>query len=194
MLSNHDQNRIGSLLKGHPDRLKVAANLLLTLPGNPYLYYGEEIGMLGMKPDDNIREPFLWDVRARDRQRTTWRRGRYTTSQTVRPLAEQQADPDSLFSHYKRLIHARNGHPVLNDNLSRLEQSGIQQRGIIAFSRHSATGSRVLIVHNLTGQPIDVVFSPDENWCRCVVFSTVEGVTYQDGSLTVPGYGCVVME
>ena len=194
MLSNHDQNRIGSLLKGNPDRLKVAANLLLTLPGNPYLYYGEEIGMLGLKPDENIREPFLWDVRARDRQRTTWRRGRYTTSQTIRPLAAQQTDPDSLFSHHKRLIHARNGHSVLNDNLSRSEQTGIRQRGIITFIRRSGTGNRVLIVHNLTGQPISVLLSPDENWCRHIVFSTVDGASFHDSKLTMPGYCCVVME
>lgn len=193
MLSNHDQNRIGSLLKGNIDRLKVAASLLLTLPGNPYLYYGEEIGMLGLKPDANIREPFLWDVRTRDRQRTSWRRSRYTTSQTVRPLAEQQADPDSLFSHYKRLIHARNGHPVLNDNRSRLAQTGIRQRGIIAFIRRSANGNRVLIVHNLTGQLINAVLSPDESWCRSVVFSTAADASFNDDRVTVPGYGCVVL-
>lgn len=93
ILSNHDQNRIGSLLKGNLNHLKVAANLLLTLPGFPYLYYGEGIGMQGMKPDEHIREPFLWDTRDRDRQRTRWRRGTYTTSQTVKPLAHQLANP-----------------------------------------------------------------------------------------------------
>lgn len=194
MLSNHDQKRIGSALKGDLSRMKVAATLLLTLPGNPYVYYGEEIGMLGLKPDENIREPFLWDIRARDRQRTSWRRGRYTTSQTVRPLAVQQADPDSLFSHYKRLIHARNGHPVLNDNLSRLEQTGIRQRGIITFVRRSANGNRVLVVHNLTDQVIDVALSPNENWCRNIVFSLGESVVLYDNKLTVPGLGCVVAD
>ena len=194
MLSNHDQNRIGSLLKGDLNRLKVAANLLLTLPGNPYLYYGEEIGMLGLKPDETIREPFLWDIRTRDRQRTSWRRGRYTTSQTVRPLTEQQSDPDSLFSHYKRLIQARNGHPVLNDNLSRLVQTGIRQQGIIAFIRRSAGGNRVLIIHNLTDQPIWVPLSAEERWCRHVVFSTVEGATFNEDRVLVPAYGCVAME
>ncbi len=194
MLSNHDQNRISSLLKGDPDRLKVAANLLLTLPGTPYLYYGEEIGMLGMKPDENIREPFLWDVRARDQQRTSWRRGRYTTSQRVRPLAAQQADSESLFSHYKGLIQLRNGHPVLNDNLSRLEQTGIRQRGVIAFVRRSASGKRVLVVHNLTNQPIDVALSSNQDWCRDIVFSVGEGAALDGNHLTVPGWGCVVVD
>lgn len=194
ILSNHDQERVGSSLRGNLNHLRVAASLLLTLPGNPYLYYGEELGMHGKKPDESIREPFLWDTRPRDHQRTSWRRGRYSTSQTVQPLARQQVDPDSLFNHYRRLIHARNHHPVLNDNLSRLELSGIRQRGVIAFVRRSASGARVLIVHNLTGQPATVMFSPDENWCRTLVFSSANGATLTNDRVTAPGYSCVVVE
>jgi alpha-amylase len=195
LLSNHDQNRIGSVLKGKITHLKVAANLLLTLPGLPYIYYGEEIGMLGLKPDENIREPFLWDIRANDTQRTYWRRGKYSTSQTIRPLALQQADPDSLFSHYKRLIHYRNSHPILNNNLSRLLPSGIRQKGIVAFIRQAQSGGPcVLIVHNLTKKPVEVVFSPDEAWCRCVVFETLPGSSFTGDRVTVPGYGCTIIE
>ncbi len=194
ILSNHDQNRIGSLLKGNNNHLKVAASLLLTLPGLPYLYYGEEIGMLGLKPDENLREPFLWDIRANDRQRTFWRRGRYSTSQTIRPLAQQQADPDSLFNHYKRLIHYRNGHPVLNDNLSRLKQTGIRQRGTLSFIRRSSDEKRVLVLHNLTNRPIEVVSSPTEAWCRGLVFATAEGAAFNGDRIFVPPYSCVVVE
>ncbi|MVM32940.1 alpha-amylase [Spirosoma sp. HMF4905] len=194
ILSNHDQNRIGSLLKGNLNHLKVAANLLLTLPGLPYLYYGEELGMLGLKPDENLREPFLWDIRARDKQRTYWRRGKYSTSRTLKPLADQQSDPESLFNHYKRLIHYRNGHPVLNDNLSRLEQTGIRQKGTVSFFRRNQTGQYVLVVHNLTSKLIEVVFSPGEAWCRCIAFETVSGSSFLNDRVVVPAYGCVVVE
>lgn len=194
ILSNHDQNRIGSLLKGNLNHLKVAANLLLTLPGLPYLYYGEEIGMLGLKPDENLREPYLWDTRDRDWQRTRWRRGKYSTSQTIRPLAAQQTDPNSLFNHYKHLIHYRNSHPVLNDNLSRLEQTGIRQAGTVSFIRQSANGQRVLVVHNLTRNPIEVVFSPGESWCQRVVFTTVPDVVLTSDCITVFPYSCVVLD
>ncbi|GAB3917939.1 alpha-amylase family glycosyl hydrolase [Larkinella terrae] len=195
MLSNHDQSRIGSLLNGNQNHLKVAANLLLTLPGNPYVYYGEEIGMLGAKPDENIREPFLWDEKKKDRERSRWRRPSYSTDATVMPLAQQQTDPDSLYNHYKRLIHFRNSHPVLNDNLSKLEVSEIRQKNVIAFTRKSKNRS-VLVIHNLTKRRLDVVLYPIEiAEGKKIVLDTVGDAKFgNDGNVRVPAYGCVVLE
>jgi glycosidase len=149
--------------------------------------------MLGMKPDESIREPFLWANRAQDKQRTWWRRGRYSTSQTIRPLSDQRNDPDSLFSHYRRVIHFRNGHPVLNDNLSRVGETGIRQRETLAFTRQSADGQRVLVVHNLSRKAIDVVLSPNEGWCQQLVWSSVVGAAYQNGVAAIPAYSFVVL-
>ncbi len=194
MLSNHDQERVGSQLRGNLNHLKVAANLLLTLPGNPYLYYGEEIGMLGRKPDESIREPFLWDAGRKDPIRARWRQARYSTSRTVTPLAQQQADPTSLYSHYKRLIHFRNSHPVLNDNLSRTEQTGIRQQGVIAFIRRSSGGQAVLVVQNLTAKPVQVMLPVPLQTYQTIRWGNTAGVTLIDGQLMMIGYGCVVVE
>jgi alpha amylase-like protein len=49
-LSNHDGTRVMTLLGNDISRAKLAATLLLTLPGLPFIYYGEEIGMTGDKP------------------------------------------------------------------------------------------------------------------------------------------------
>jgi alpha-amylase len=195
MLSNHDQTRIGSLLNGNQNHLKVAANLLLTLPGNPYIYYGEEIGMLGAKPDENIREPFLWDTGKNDRQRARWRRAKYSTSRTVTPLMQQQSDPNSLYNHYKRLIHFRNSHPVLNNNLSRLEVSEIQQKNVIAFTRMSGNRA-VLVIHNLTKRGLDVLIYPAEAAeGKQIVLDTAGGAKLlKGGKVQIPAYGCVVLE
>ncbi|MFI5134726.1 MAG: alpha-amylase family glycosyl hydrolase, partial [Chitinophagales bacterium] len=59
-LSNHDNNRILSDLDNNEAKARLGACIYLTLPGTPFIYYGEEIGMKGMKPDSLIREPFLW--------------------------------------------------------------------------------------------------------------------------------------
>ena len=41
------------------DKMKVLAGMYLTLPGVPFIYYGEEIGMTGEKPDENIRKTYV---------------------------------------------------------------------------------------------------------------------------------------
>src|SRR5204862_5231766 len=59
-LSNHDQTRTLTQLRGDVARARLAATLLLTLPGTPFIYYGEEIGMTGGKPDPRLRTPMQW--------------------------------------------------------------------------------------------------------------------------------------
>jgi glycosidase len=193
MLTNHDQNRIGSLLKGNLNHEKVAASLLLTLPGNPYLYYGEELGMLGRKPDEAIREPFLWTVQAQDTQRTRWQKPYFSKDSIVAPLSRQQADPNSLFSHYKRLIQFRNSNPVLNDNLSQLVETGLKRSDLVSFIRKSGNRS-VLVVQNLTNKPITAALTTIEKPFKKVIFQTGQGGTIKGGSLTIPAYGCTILE
>ncbi|GAB2557397.1 alpha-amylase family glycosyl hydrolase [Spirosoma aerophilum] len=193
MLTNHDQNRIGSVLKGNLNHEKVAASLLLTLPGNPYLYYGEELGMLGRKPDETIREPFLWTDQSQDKQRTRWMKPTYTTDSAVAPLSRQQNDPNSLYIHYKKLIQFRNSNPVLNDNLSQLVETDIRQSGVVSFIRKSGTQS-VLVVQNLTGKPVTVAMPSAEKSFRKIAFQTNSGSTLSRSQLSIPAYGCIVLE
>lgn len=113
-LSNHDQNRVMSNFKGNSAKAKLAASILLTLPGSPYIYYGEEIGMLGKKPDEHIREPFLWGGRNQDYLRTSWIKPKFSTDAKVDPVNLQVQDKNSILNHYKKMIALRNTHSVLN--------------------------------------------------------------------------------
>lgn len=156
MLGNHDINRIGSVADGNIEKLKMAANLLLLLPGNPYLYYGEEIGMLGSKPDENLREAFLWDARFVDKYRTNWRKPKYNTDSKVSPLKIQKLNIDSLFNHYKTLISLRKSfrglNQILNPNLIASETS---KKGIVSFIR-PYQNEDILILQNITYKTIDI--------------------------------------
>jgi alpha-amylase len=50
-------NRLMSQLDNDPEKAKNAALLLLAGPGVPFIYYGEEVGMTGVKPDEDLRTP-----------------------------------------------------------------------------------------------------------------------------------------
>jgi alpha-amylase len=151
--SNHDQPRLLNELGSDPQKYKQASMILLTMPGAPYLYYGEEIGMLGLKPDENIREPFLWDEKSKDTGRTTWIEPVYTNDKTVTPLAAQKLDPSSYFNHYKSLIALRNSHPALAIGSLDLLTEDLP-KSIMAYKRKSGD-QEILVLHHVGKGSVD---------------------------------------
>ncbi|MET4107515.1 alpha-amylase family glycosyl hydrolase [Hymenobacter sp. UYP22] len=112
-LTNHDQNRVLDQLGGNLARMKQAAALYLTLPGVPFLYYGEEVGMQGSGVDEDKRKPMQWTAGAQAGFTTgsPWRGINSNYGQFN--VATQQADPASLLNHYKQLIRVRNSQEAL---------------------------------------------------------------------------------
>jgi alpha-amylase len=147
LTTNHDMPRLLTTLVGNIDANRVVANLLLTMPGTPYIYYGEEIGMMGGKPDELIRRPMQWD--------DTPVTGGFTSGTPWQPLDEnfatstvaaQSDDPDSLLSHYRNLIHLRNAHPALQYGETILVDSSY--RATWGYLRYT-TDETLFVVHNL---------------------------------------------
>lgn len=146
-LTNHDQDRVMSQLGGDVAKAKLAAAALLTLPGVPFVYYGEEIGMVGRKPDEQIRTPMQWDgsVNAGFTTGAPWVavNGDYASVN----VDSQAGDPDSLLSHYRALIAARSGHPALRTGGIAMATSTCDN--VAAHVRASADGTdNALVVLN----------------------------------------------
>lgn len=113
-LTNHDQNRVFDELGGSISKLKTAASIYLTLPGTPYLYYGEEVGMKGSKPDELIRTPMQWtsSANAGFTSATPWIS--INSNYSSYNVQLMQADTNSLLSYYKKLIQTRNKFQALS--------------------------------------------------------------------------------
>jgi glycosidase len=88
-------------------RAKLAATLLLTLPGLPFIYYGEELGMTGDKPDPRIRTPMPWAIGPAAGFTTGLPWEPLHPDSLVANVAAQAHDPGSLLAHYRALIHLR---------------------------------------------------------------------------------------
>ncbi|HUQ78343.1 MAG TPA: alpha-amylase family glycosyl hydrolase [Patescibacteria group bacterium] len=113
-LTNHDQTRIASQLREDPAALRLAAGLLLTGAGTPFLYYGEEIGLTGVKPDEQIRTPMAWTGAGPAAGFTTgtpWEP--LEPGWETRNVAAESGDPGSLLATYRDLIALRASMPAL---------------------------------------------------------------------------------
>lgn len=190
-LKNHDQNRILSELDNNIDKARVAAGILLTLPGTPYIYYGEEIGMLGVKPDEYIREPFIWDEGKKDADQTSWEIPRYSTDQTVIPLAKQKNDPNSLYNFYKKFINYRNSSSVLT--YGGIENSPLQVREMVSFIR-KYKNEVLLIIHNISDVELTLKREGELAGFDEIDFTTHVGVTKNENELIIPAYTSVVLK
>ncbi|MEM1138075.1 MAG: alpha-amylase family glycosyl hydrolase, partial [Bacteroidota bacterium] len=147
--TNHDQDRILSVLEENTDKGKLAAAILLTLPGAPFIYYGEELGMLGRKPDEYIREPFLWSSIDKEGN-TDWIEPKYNTLQKINSLDLQKEDQASMYHHYKRLIQLRNTYQALH--LGELKLLPFKSKKILGYYRLLAE-EKILVIHNLGSKP-----------------------------------------
>jgi alpha-glucosidase len=169
-LSNHDQPRhISRYGRGSEDeilmRARVAATMLLTLKGTPFLYYGEEIGMrnLHIKRRD-LQDPVgirYWPVPVgRDKVRTpmqwdnTVGAGFTKSSMPWLPINPNRSyinvkaeseDKDSLLSFYRNLIWKRKRTPALcSGDIEILEGTPM---GIFAYRRVMGDDSRLIILN-----------------------------------------------
>nr|WP_268794540.1 alpha-amylase family glycosyl hydrolase [Paenibacillus sp. DMB20] len=192
-LTNHDQNRVMTQLGTNMDQAKMAAGILLTLPGNPFIYYGEEIGMQGGKPDEQIREPMIWSNAENMPGQTTWEPLKYNKGERTRGAEQQLGDPDSLLSRYRKLIRWRHEMPALREGTIQQYTSGNGQ--VMAYVRLTKD-KQALVVHNLSGGEATVDLAAKSGRQSFTVLSkTTSDKTVLKGSiLALPAYTTAVLE
>ncbi|KAA3658298.1 MAG: DUF3459 domain-containing protein [Chloroflexi bacterium] len=170
-IANHDQNRVMSQLQGDEAKARLAASMLLTAPGVPFIYYGEEIGMIGVKPDEDIRLPMQWASNGPQvgfTEGTPWRPA--ADDFPVRSVDRQDDDPESLLSHYRALIHLRNEHEALR--VGEWTQLEANSKRLYTFLRHTENET-ILVMMNFNRNSVeaeDYSLEMAEGWLH-------EGVT-----------------
>jgi alpha-glucosidase len=157
-LSNHDQlraiyrHRAGGLTQ---PRAKLAAAMLLTLSGTPFIYYGEELGMTCFKPRKSaLRDPLgvrTWPFwkNGRDPERTPmqWTAGENAGFSKADPwlpvnpdlgevnVERESADPLSMLSHYRNLLRLRRDEAVLRTGIFVPLSNG--EGGVFSYRREA---------------------------------------------------------
>jgi alpha-amylase len=191
-VKNHDQVRILSELEGNIDKAKLAAGILFTLPGTPYIYQGEEIGMLGLKTDMDRgqRESFIWAEGNADSLQSNWYTANFSNDKTVVPFSKQKNDPNSIYSYYKKFINYRNSSQALT--LGTIDYSSLGLQEVVSFIRKHST-EEVLVLHNVADVEVTIELPAALHKFSSIDFKT-NGGSLTDNTLTIPSCGSIILK
>lgn len=127
VLSNHDNPRHGTRY-GSDARARAAAVLALTMRGTPFLYAGEELGLVDavvpepriVDPDgrDGCRAPIPWSADGDDETGHGWPSRPwlpFPANATTNAADTEIGDPASMHTLYRRLLALRRRHDVLRE-------------------------------------------------------------------------------
>ncbi len=154
------RRRLAPLLDNDRARLELAYSLLLTLPGSPVLYYGDEIGMgdnIWLHDRDGLRTPMQWSDGPNAGFSMAPAEALYA------PLIDdevfgyrcvnvqaQRADPDSLLNRLRAMIRVRQGHPAFGRGAIRFLE--LPNPAVLAYLR-SHDDETILVINNLSPEP-----------------------------------------
>ncbi len=153
-IANHDMDRSAGFLTTFSGHAKLAANLSILTPGSPFIYYGEEIGMLGSRgganTDANRRLAMLWGDEDTVRNPIG---ANYKAEQSNGTVADQLPDGNSLYNHYKKLIAIRKANPeIAYGTFVPLKVSNSYAGGFLS----TWNGSSVAVLHNSTTETVTI--------------------------------------
>lgn len=170
------RRRLAPLMDNGRRRIELLHALLFSLPGSPFLYYGDEIGMgdnIYLGDRDGVRTPMQW---------TADRNAGFSQADFARlyfpvimdpvygyqavNVEAQQRYGTSLLNWVRELIHLRKRHPVFGRGTISLIKP--ENRKIVAFTR-SYLDETVLCVFNLaqSAQPVELELA-DYEGCSVV--------------------------
>lgn len=214
VLNNHDNPRAATRYgRGEDDsRLKVAATLLLTLRGAPFMYYGEEIGMRDIrvsraeikdpigkrywpfyKGRDGCRSPMQWDASPH---------AGFTTGQPWLPVhpnyrhrnvEAQLQDEQSLLNFYRRLLRIRKEKLALRRGL--FQPLTFEPRRLLAYLRQDEHQT-ILVALNFSSRPVRLAMGRTLSAVRWQPLISTQGepLMPRDGFLTLRGEEAVILE
>ncbi len=190
---NHDMDRLARSL--HGDELKVAFAFLLSMPGAPFIYYGDEIGMRHVENLTSVeggynrtgaRSPMQWDLTPNAGFSSAAKEKLYIGQDEAadRPtVAQQMASEGSLYREVKRLIEIRQSAAALQSN-GGIEFVYVKEKKYpLAYTRSSGD-EKILVVINPGRE--EASFEGEYEF-KEVIYGFGGELVYNAGKITVPG-------
>ena len=190
-MTNHDQDRAAESLSKNLAKEKQAAAMMLTTPGKPFIYQGEELGYYGTKGggDEYVRTPILWDKAGKECAKKGVNNkvdtGMLTSSISVEA---QSADASSLLNVYKTFSRARNTYQALAEGTMTAADLGGDNS--IGAWYMTAGSEKMLVIHNTSTKDKTVTATFDVSKPVAILGT----VTLDHDALTLAGNSSVVFK
>jgi glycosidase len=158
-LSNHDQNRFASEIGKSVPKEKQAAAILLSGPGKPFVYQGEELGYWGVKDngDEYVRTPILWDKAGKEcAKKGVNSKVDGSMLKADISVEAQNATDDSILKVYQTWSRLRNTYPALAEG--EMSKANLQGNSIAAWYMISGS-QKLLVIHNVATSGVTVSVS-----------------------------------
>ena len=191
-LSNHDVGRIAGFVSRDEARVKMAGAMNLFMSGSAFIYYGEEIGMVGSGNDPSKRAPMYWN-NARDNGTTD------LPPECVLPdeypfgsLEEQKNEDASIYNYYRQAVAIRNALPVISHGRTTAETA--LNQGCISAQRKTWGDESCIILMNIDKVEAEVDLSAYEGWTLAASLSVDNSqVKLKGTTLKIGAYGIAVL-
>ena len=190
-LSNHDQDRFASDLGKSVAKEKQAAVILLSGPGKPFIYQGEELGYWGTKQngdDEYVRAPIMWDkAGSQIAKKGVNNKVDATMLKADISVEAQSADAGSILNVYQSWSRLRNTYPALAEG----EMKSATLSGNSIASWYMTAGSqKLLVIHNVSS--IEAKLTVNDSMDKPIAL--LGSGTVKDKTLTLGGNSSVVFE
>ena len=192
--TNHDMGRSAgyyALDDGPVTKMSYALSLLM--PGDSFVYYGEEIGMKGSGRDENKRAPMYWSDDAGAVGMCAGPSDMEQVQMKFPSLEAQMTDDLSLWRWFCEVIRVRRAFPAIARGTTEAVDS-VSDQNVAAFIRRSADDDDVLVVMNLRDQPVTKDLSSVGGGLvlAAVLNTNEESITFENNSLSLPAYSIAV--
>jgi glycosidase len=148
-MTNHDQDRAAESLGKNAAKEKQAAAMMLTTPGKPFVYQGEELGYYGTKGggDEYVRTPILWDKAGTEcAKKGVENKVDNNMLKSAISVEAQTADANSLLNVYRTWSRLRNTYPALAEGT--MTNAGLSGGNSIAAWYMTSGNQKLLVIHN----------------------------------------------
>ena len=191
-LSNHDVGRIAGFVSRDENKIKLAGAMNVFMSGSCFIYYGEELGMLGSGNDPSKRAPMVWNEARNDGTTNPPPECELPEEYPLGSLEVQKNDDSSVYNYYRQAIAIRKAIPAISHGRTTCETA--LNQGCVSAQRKTWNDESCIILMNIAPDAAQADLAAYADWTLAATLSADGNPVELSGTtLNLPAYGVAVL-